>query len=467
MEYVEYGQKKIPVVASVDVVVAGGGCAGVGAAIAAARYGAKTLLIERMFSLGGMMTCGLMSKVAISPTNNGLAVEILKRLDTYQGTHYLDSRPEVPIDPESMKILLDRMVSEESGVDVRFGTVLSDVVIAKDRQISAVIIENIDGTQAVEAKYFIDCTGDGQLGFKAGASWVQGNDKGYSSSPTLMFRVGNCEIEKLMAYMEANPTYFESVLTTYSNHKLSPAQNRKNIAQDRYAHFADFVKFIKMKADENPGMFSEWDMKVLLSRGLIFMNQPKPGHVLVNSSRISLFKGDDSIELSEAMRTSRKQVEVLFKFMKTFLPGFENSFIMDTGSLLGIRESRRLTGDYMFTEGDVHSLARFDDAIVSNHGGVEIHSTNGIGTDIRELDPSEFYHVPYRAIISRDFDNLFMAGRCFSANHAGLSAARNIAYCTALGQAAGTASAKLVSDDMENVRAIDIKWLQSELKAVL
>jgi len=463
MEYITVHEREIPVIAEFDVVVCGGGCAGVGAAISAARQGAKTLVIERLFSLGGMMTGGLMSKIAISPTNNSLAVEILNRLDTYQHTHFLESRPEVPIDPENMKLLLDAMVSEEANAEVLFGTIVSDVVL-QDGKINAIIIENIEGSQAVKAKYFIDCSGDGQLAFKAGAAYERGNELGYGSSPTLMFRVANCNIDALIEYMENNPEDFKISYHTYSNHKLNPAQNRKNIQNNRYAHFADFIRFIDKKIKENPEKFSAYDSKILHQRGLIFLNQPNPNHVLVNSTRIQNFKGDDAKELTNSLMEGRRQAEVLFSFMKTYLPGFEDSYLFDTGSMLGIRESRRIIGDYIFTQEDVESLKKFDDVIVSNHGGVEIHSTKGTGTDIRELDPDEFYHVPYRSIIARDFSNLFMAGRCFSATHAGLSAARNIAYCIALGEAAGAAGAYLSKTGKDNVRDIDIQWLQEVMK---
>jgi hypothetical protein len=463
MDYIMISEKRIPIIADVDVVVAGGGCAGVGAVISSAREGAKTILVERMFYLGGMMTGGLMSKVAISPTNNGLAKEILHRFDEYQGSTFLESRPEVPIDPEVGKLLFDRMVVEEAGAKVLFGTVVSNVV-TEGRSIKAIIINSIEGEQAILAKYFIDCTGDGQLGFCSGASYIAGNEHGFCSSPTLMFRVGNCNIEELINEMEKHPEEYTCEYNTYSNHRLTPDENRQNIANDKYAHFADFVSLIKKKCAENPEMFTEHEMKILLNRGLIFMNQPQTDHVLVNSTRIPNFKGIDNQELSEAMIESRKQCECIFRFMKAFLPGFKNSYIMDTGSLLGIRESRRLLGDYVLTKEDVENLERFEDSICSNHGGVEIHRPDGVGTEIRELKLTDFYNIPYRSIISRDFDNLFMAGRCFSANHPALSAARNIAYCIALGEASGTASAQLVKSGKSNSRDVDIKSLQEKLK---
>jgi hypothetical protein len=466
MEYLVWAEKKIPLSGEYDLFVAGGGCAGTGAAIAAGRSGIRTFVAERMFALGGTMSCGLMSKIAISFSNHGIAEELLKRLDTYQKSDFLSGRHEVPIDPELAKWMLDKMVIEEAGVETRFGTTVCGAV-TDNRNIKYVIIDSINGLEAVQAKYFVDCTGDGQLGFKAGASYIVGNDKGFSSSPTLMFRIANVNIEKLIGEMEAHPDIYASEHDTYSNHKISPRQNRENIANDKYAHFADFIPFIRQKAKENPGFFTDLELESILQRGLIFMNQPQGTHVLVNSTRIPFFRGNDNKELASAMVSGRKQIEATFRFMKAFIPGFERSFIMDTASMLGIRESRRITGDYIFTDADVNGLRRFDDAVVSNFGGVEIHATNGQGTNIIELAKGDFYHVPYRSIISKDFDNLFMAGRCFSANHAALSAARNIAYCMALGQAAGKAAAQLTRFGKKNVREIDIKSLQKELADII
>jgi hypothetical protein len=358
------------------------------------------------------------------------------------------------------------MVIDEAGADVRFGTTICDV-IAVNRSIEYVIIDSINGLEAVKADYYADCTGDGQLAFKAGASYMVGNDSGYGSSPTLLFRIANVDLERLISEMEAHPDTYASERDTYSNHKLSPAQNRENIANDKYAHFADFIPLIRQRVKENPGFLSDWELEMILQRGLIFMNQPQGTHVMVNSTRIPYFKGTDSKELTDAMVSGRKQIEATFRFMKAFIPGFEKAFIMDTAGMLGIRESRRITGDYVFTDEDVNALRKFDDAVVSNFGGVEIHGTDGKGTNIVELGKDDFYHVPYRSIIAKDFDNLFIAGRCFSANHAALSAARNIAYCMALGQAAGSAASQLTRAGRKNIREIDIKGLQKELASII
>jgi hypothetical protein len=465
MEYINWSEKKIPLAGSYNLFIAGGGCAGTGAAVAAGRAGIKTFVAERMFALGGTMTCALMSKIAISASNHGIAEELIKRLDAHQKSDFLSSRHEVPVDPELCKWMLDRMVIEEAGADLRFGTTICDVIV-NNRNIEYAIIDSVNGFEAVKANYFMDCTGDGQLGFKAGASYVVGNDEGYGSSPTLLFRIANVDIEKLICEMEAHPDTYAAERHTYSNHIISPRQNRENIANDKYAHFADFVPLIRQKAKENPGFFTEWELEKILQRGILFMNQPQGTHVLVNSTKIPYFRGNDGKELTDAMVSGRRQTEAAFRFMKAFIPGFEKAFIMDTASMLGIRESRRITGDYIFTDDDVNNFRKFDDAVVSNFGGIEIHGTDGKGTNIVELGGG-YYHVPYRSIIAKDFDNLFIAGRCFSANHAALSAARNIAYCIALGQAAGSAAAQLVHRGKKNVREIEIKVLQKELSSII
>lgn len=468
MDHLRFANERIPIVADVDVFVAGGGCAGTGAGVAAARSGMRTLIAERMFCLGGTLTAGLMSKIAILSTNHGFGEELIRRLDSYQKSDFLASRSEVPIDPEAAKLMLDKMVAEEAGAEVLFGTTITGAVV-EGKSVKAVIVDSINGLEAIRAKYFIDCTGDGQLGFKAGASHMTGSEAdGYSSSPTLMFRVGNVDLDRLIDEMERRPELRESSeRNTYSYHKLSPAQNRDNIAHDRYAHFADFLPYIRKMIAEHPGMFSEQEFATMEQRGILFMNQPRKNHVLVNCTRIPFFKGTDKRELSAACMSGRRQAETVFRFMKAFLPGFEESFMMDTASMLGIRESRRITGDYILTEKDVESYRKFEDAVVSNQGGVEIHGTHGKDTEIRELGTGDCYHVPYRSVIAKDFDNLFMAGRCFSANHPALSAARNISYCMALGQATGNAAAQLIERGKSDVRQIDIAKLQSVLRDII
>ena len=291
--------REIPLVAETDVFVAGGGVAGVGAAVRAARVGAKVILAERMFCLGGTMTVGLMSKLAISPHNHGLAEEIMERLDAVQRTHYGNSRPEVPLDPENAKLLLDQMVIGESGVDVRFGTAVTGVV-KQGRVIQAVVISSIEGEQAIRAKYFIDCTGDGQMAFLAGAAYMVAEGDAYASSPTMLFRIGNCHLDKLFDYMEDNPELFTLSYPTYSHHVMSVSTYRENLKNQLYIHIADFVRLIQLRCAENPDLFTDEEREILLRRGLLFINQPNGNHVLVNSTTQPHWHGGSAEELPPA-----------------------------------------------------------------------------------------------------------------------------------------------------------------------
>ena len=355
MEHITIREHQIPVVKNVDVFIAGGGPAGVGAAIQAARSGADVLLAERLFCLGGTMTAGLMSKVAMSACNYGLAHEIITRMDAYQGTHYLDSRPEVPVDPETGKIILEQMVIDEEHVDVRYGTVVSGVV-TNGREIEAVVLSNLDGEIAVRAKYYIDCTGDGQMAFLAGAECMTEQGESYSSSPTLMFRIGNVDLEKMFRYEEENPELFVREYNTYKRHLMTGTECRENIRNQIYAHMADFVRLIRLRCSEHRDEFSEEDEEILLRRGILFLSQPYPNHVLVNSTTNPAWRGDSNVELSASMAEMRKHCHLIHRFAKRFIPGFEESFLMDTTSMMGIRESRRIRGEYVLTQEDIESF---------------------------------------------------------------------------------------------------------------
>jgi hypothetical protein len=403
----------------------------------------RTLIAERMFCLGGTLTGGLMSKIAILNTNHGFGEELLVRLDRLQGSDFLASRSEVPVDPEAAKRMLDRMVVEEAGAEVLFGTAVAAVARA-GRRIEAVVVNSINGLEAIRAKYYIDCTGDAQLGFRAGAACLVGDAAdGYSSAPTLMFRVGNVDLERLITEMEQRPELRESSeRNTYSYHRLSPAQNRENIARDRYAHFADFVPLPPAEGPGEPGHVQRMGTLHDAAAGHT-LHEPAPaaGTCWSNCTRIPYFRGDDKKELTEACLSGRRQAEATFRFMKAFLPGFEGSFLMDNrkhARCPGVPPARRRLRAHRGGRGN---LPEVPGRRGQQPGGVEIHGNRGKGTVIRELRTDDCYHVPYRAWIARDFDNLFMAGRCFCADHPALSAARNISYCMALGQATGNAAA--------------------------
>ncbi|MCL6459013.1 MAG: FAD-dependent oxidoreductase [Gorillibacterium sp.] len=457
-KYIMEGVRKIPIIVEADVVVAGSGPAGIGAALACARNGARTVIIEREFALGGMMTTGLMSKIAISSTIKGIAVEIIEKL-AQTGMSLPKGAPEVPIDPEATKILLDELLLREN-VQIMLGSVVAGATV-ESGEIKAVIVENKSGRQAITAKVFIDATGDGDLAVTAGASYELGRkEDGLCSAPTLMFRIGNVDIEAMLSYIVEHPEELQG----YSFSKPRDPSELVEAIHSRpqaYANFGRFNALINKVAAERE--FNEWEWQVLRQRnGFVILNMPQPNQVLVNSTRILQTSSVDAQQLSNSMVEGRKQAWFLFEFLKQNLSGFQDSYIMDTAAQMGVRESRRIVGDYMLTEDDVLNQARFDDVIVRNTGGVEVHSPTGNELQIVHLKTGEWYDIPYRSILVKDLNNLLVAGRCFSATHIALSAARSIGFCMAQGQAAGTAAALAIKSGV-NIRQVPISELRSLL----
>lgn len=450
---------EVPIVAEADVIVAGGGCAGVAAAIAAARGGAKTILIEQFYALGGTMTAGLMTVVSQAlldrPPIMGEMIDTLvaKGMAMPASPQYLrhpNPPPIIRVDPEATKALLSQMVLE-AGVEVLLGTMVVGAV--KDgATLRAVIIENKAGRQAISGKVFIDATGDGDLAARAGARFEVGRaEDGYGSSATLVFHVGGVDFEPLLAYLDAHPNEVRG----FKPHEVREAIYAR---PPKFVRIHGFQELIERVNETRP--FNEWEWRVLTQRnGVDLVPLPMEGQCHINRTRMTHLTGLDSRGLSEAMAEGRRQVEFMFDFMKTYVPGFSNAHIIETAELLGVRESRRILGEYTLSEQDIESLARHEDVIVRTFDGLEIHNPTGLGTVYTEVPPGEWYDIPYRCIVVKDLENCFAAGRCYSATHAALSAARCIGICMALGEAAGRAGATACEQSI-GIRDVSVSDLQ-------
>lgn len=454
--------REIPIVAECDVIVAGGGCAGVAAAIAAARGGARTILIEQLYALGGTMTAGLMTTVSQATLERPKIMgEMVDRLleegmclpASPQFRRHPNPPPIIRIDAEATKALLSQMVTE-AGVEVLLGSMVAEVV-KEGATLSSVIIENKGGRQAITGKVFIDATGDGDLAARAGADFEVGRPQDeYGSSATLAFQVGGVDLEPLVAYVEAHPDEVDG----FEPHEIREAIFGKPPQFVRFHGFHGLLERVK----ETRG-FTDWEWQVLTQRGGVsLVPLPIEGQCHINRTRITHLTGLDSRGLSDAVAEGRRQVEFMFKFMKTYLPGFAKAHIIETAELLGVRESRRIMGDYVLGREDIDNLARHDDVIVRTYDGLEIHNPTGTGTLYTEIPAGEWYDIPYRCILVRGLENCFVAGRCYSASHEALSAARCIGICMALGEAAGRAAAMACNQNL-GIREIPIGDLQSSL----
>ena len=429
--------RQTPVFGEYDVVVLGGGPAGMAAAVAAARAGRSTLLIERYGFLGGMGTaagvtnfCGLHANVHgdIRQVVHGVASDLLARIERLGGLnapHNLFGKTVAQAyDTAAYKIAADDLLLS-AGVQVLFHALAAGVVMDGPRRVHALLVETKSGRMAVLGRAFIDGSGDGDLAAWAGAPWEKGDGQGNMLYPSTMFRLNGIDPARAGNAWEAIP-------------KLMLQAEAKG----RYR----FPRKTPIVRPQKSGI--EW--RVNLTQ-------------LANAQGNAM-DGVDARELSEAEMLGRRQIASVAGFLKE-VPGFENSYIVDIAPQVGIRETRRVRGHYQLTESDVLECASFDDTIGVNGWPLELHLKGDVEFRWPKIPESRgFNHLPYRMTVPLGLDNLWIAGRCASMTHEAQSAARVTGACFVMGQAAGTA-ADLALRAGATAQAIDVAALQSRLSA--
>ena len=434
--------RKTPVFGSFDVVVLGGGPAGMTAAAAAARAGARCLLVERYGFLGGMGTaagvtnfCGLFANVFGEHRRvvHGLADELLDRMRALDGLNephlVLGRIMAQAYDMSAFKLAADGMLAAH-GAATLFHALVVDVVKDGSGRIDAVIVETKSGRSAIRARVFVDCTGDGDVAHRAGVAMEKGDGEGHLLYPTLMFRVGNVDAARAGEAWRTIPVLMDEV--------------------------------------EAAGEFT------FPRRGAIVRPQKHAYEWRVNVTQMknadgSAVDGTDARSLSEGESEGRRQIVDYLRFLRAKVPGFEAAYALDIAPQLGIRETRRLVGEAMLTGDDVIGCADFDDAIGVNGWPLEQHVAGDVKWGWPPIPGSRgFNQLPYRMMVPRrashgGVDNLLVAGRCASMTHDGQSAARVSGACFAMGEAAGIAAALAVAGDT-GVADIDTAALQLRLR---
>ena len=416
-------QKELPVRMHVDIVVAGGGAAGVSAAVAAARMGKQVLLVESGGALGGVGTTGLVPAFATFGDGEhvlsaGIGMEIRRQVS---GNIPLD-RYWTPIDAEELKRVYDRM-TVDAGVKVLFFTTVCDV-LTSGGHIDGLVLTSRTGLYAVTAKVFIDCTGDGTVNALAGGAFELGNEEGKTMPPTLCSQWSGLDTS---AYWKNN----------------IPALLEKAIAD---------------------GVFTYAD------RHLTGMNPREGGIAGGNIGHI--FDNDplDEASLTDAMMWGRQSMMEYRRFYREYVKGCENVQLTATGAMLGVRESRRTVCEYMLSVGDYFARADFDDEIGRYCYPVDIHIMNTDSEEMKRFHkeyedmrykPGESYGIPYRSLVPVSFDNLLTAGRCMGTDRQMEASIRVMPGCFITGEAAGTAAA--LAADAADVREIDVPLLQRTL----
>ena len=438
-EKIKYAGKNIPVLYDVDVCICGGGPSGTAAAISAARNGAKVVLIERGIALGGLATLGCVYPLmdTHAPNSDTPYVSEIKQRLRKKGIEPFDGvTQQTWHNPEVLTLIYDEMC-EESGVEILYNTVLVDALTSKNK-ITTCIIQTIAGLAAIQAKIFIDSTGDAYLSRNVGVPYERGYEKTGNNQPlSFRFEMGGIDIDRLYQYVaielkedwcKSLPPYFE----------IAEAMHRKQ----RYK-LEEF-----MAHGVETGEISQAEAEYMQAYSIIGKN----GVMSMNFPEIPVeFKSTDPIEYSKAVTYGRKMMRNTAQYLIKHLPGFEKAYISHEAVMLGARESWRIIGKYYMVEDDYHNQSRFPDAVARTAWFIDAH-----GEKVSEKLPAGgFYEIPYRSLITDKMSNLIVTGRCISASFILQASMRIQATCMSIGEAAGIAAAYSLKN---NIPANQIEW---------
>jgi glycine/D-amino acid oxidase-like deaminating enzyme len=410
-----------------DVVVVGAGSAGSSAAISAARTGARTLLVDRLAFMGGTSTAVLDTFYAfytpgVAPRRvaGGLGWEVVERLTSaglaFERPNTYGAGTGVTYDPEYLKVVWEGL-AEDAGVDILLHTWATGVRVT-DGRVAGIRLWNKGGESVVKAGTVVDASGDADVCAMADVAYVNARSTGRVQSLSTLFRVGNVNLERAASLSKSE--LWERM--------------REAAASGEY---------------ELPRIEGSWH------------RTPHPGVVTIHMTRIPNTDATNPVALTHAEIEGRRQVQEYYRFLRDRVPGFEKAVIVWTSPAIGIRESRRVHGDYMLARHDVLTGRRFADEIALCGAPIEDHHA-GKDTEWRYVGRGGVYGIPYRCLLPSGIDALLVAGRCFSATHDAHASARSMATCMAMGQAAGTAAA-MASASGSTPRALDPGLLRARL----
>ncbi|MFJ6071509.1 FAD-dependent oxidoreductase [Streptomyces sp. NPDC093065] len=440
-----------------DVLVVGGGPAGFAAAVGAADAGADVVLVERYGFLGGNATAALVMPLMsfhnehrqaafteagdtsrLLPTDHGegepvVAGVLWQLLDRLMGrggclppsakTGYT-----VPFDPELFKLCLLEMM-DESGVRTLFHAFASGALPLDDGSGRRVVFETKSGPVVIDAGVVVDGTGDGDVAAACGAPYEIGRpEDGLVQPMTLMFRVADFARPDFAAYVREHPDQWRGVHGLWDLIEEARANGELRLPRE----------------------------------DILFFATPHPREIAVNSTRVNRVLGTSVWDLTRAEYTARHQLAQIDRFLRTRVPGFEESYVVQSGTHVGVRESRRVLGDYQLTGHDILAARTFPDVIAHGAYPVDIHNPRGSGTVLKRVPRGSFYDIPLRCLLPRDTDRLLVAGRCISGTHVAHSSYRVMPIAMATGHAAGVCAALTVRHG-RGPRGLPYRLVQREL----
>ncbi len=455
-ESIELAPRTATVAANADVLVVGGGPAGIGAAIGAASAGANVVLAERYGFLGGNATAALVmpwmsfytehpqrevfGALSMLPTDHGpgepvlagLVRRFIARLVELGGAIQpsLETGFTTPFDAELFKQVAMEMV-DKAGVRFLFHAFASDVV-TENGEVRGAVFETKSGPVVVRARTTVDCTGDGDVAVLAGAPYEVGRESdGLVQPMTLMFRIGEFERAAFEGYVKQHPDQWRGVHGLWNLIKEATAAGELDLPRE------DILLFATLR---------ERELVANCTR------VTRPDRVL----------GTDVWDLTYAEWISRRQMRQIALFLRRYVPGFEKAHVLQSGMHVGVRETRRIIGEYRLVEKDVLSARKFPDVIARNTYPIDVHNPQGTGTYFRRLPPGESYDIPLRCLIPKGVNGLLVAGRCISGSHEAHSSYRVMPVSMAVGQAAGVTAA-LAAARRRVAREVAVSDIQREL----
>jgi glycine/D-amino acid oxidase-like deaminating enzyme len=461
-------RREVEVAATADVVVAGGGPSGLAAAVGAARAGAGVILLEQNAFLGGVATGAMMAALVDSSHATGIGCELIDRLADAGAAPRWPGPPgrsdTTPFDPEAFKHAALDMVCE-AGVRLMLYTYAVSPAIV-DGKVRGVVTESKSGRRAMLGTMVVDCTGDADIAVRAGAHYMKGRESDGKMRPfALLFRLGGLDVRALMKYAEENP---DEIQPQHRHGTLLQAGSEEVVT--RISGFYRLVEEAKAHNHYPPDLHYFRLENLWVDRGT----------AICNTTRVYDVDGADPDDLTRGQIAARRQIDSLVAFVRRYLPGGEKAFLIDVAPRLGVRETRRIVGEYSLTDEDAYADATFADAILDLEGGLvklprpaslDVHMPEpieGSPQDLLERFPervpeeSHRFQVPYRVLVPRAVDNLLVAGRAISVSHMIDSWTRNMVICMHTGQVAGVAAALSASMGTQP-RSIDVTALRAAL----
>lgn len=427
-----------------DVVIVGGGTAGLIAGIASARLGVNTLLVEQKGYVGGLaaigMTLGGFKDRFNHQIINGIPQELADRvlikggglghISTTAKDRWITSL--LSLDPETLKYVGQEMLLEAGCKFLLLTTFIN--VIREGNIIKGIEVFNHSGQKKILGKIFIDATGDGALAVKTGAQFNKGDNKGKHQAATSIFRVSNVNITKFEKFMN-------ETLNTHSRDKweINNAPTRSG-----WIYWTPWRVSARDDLPKTCGIYYHGNR----------------GDIFINSTHVEVKDIFDFYEISIAAIELRRQAFRIFNYLENNVSGFEKAYISYIYDI-GIRDSRRIIGDYILTKNDILNQVSFPDTIAVGAYPPDVHRSYGeVNIDVKE---NLGYEIPYRCLIPKGIENILVVGKCISTTFIAQAAVRGMGPCMSTGQCGGVAAA-LACQKKVSLRDLDISILKREIK---